>query len=94
MLNREGRVEVKMATTKSAELLTFTQHSRSAPPMVNWKQSLRYKVNGTQVLLCQKEFVKKSAPFHMIAKKNTTDSNARGLTYFYGTTHSRANKEL
>ena len=45
MLNRGAPEEVEMATKKSTELLTFTQPSRSARPMVNWKQSLQYKVN-------------------------------------------------
>ena len=57
-----------------------------------WRQQrFAYRI---QVLLCKTEFVKKSALFHMIEKKNTIDSNACGLTYFYGSANSRATKGL
>ena len=57
-----------------------------------WRQQrFAYRI---QVLLCKTEFVKKSALFHMIDKKNTIDSNACGLTYFYGSANSRAKKGL
>ena len=83
---------------------TFAFSSYIRPPLVlgksyaneqkckQWRQQrFAYRI---QVLLCKTEFVKKSALFHMIEKKNTIDSNACGLTYFYGSANSRAKKGL